>query len=101
MVTFSASDPASRPLDQLPSAVDVVVIGAGHNGLVAAGYLAKAGLRVAVVEAADTPGGMTASARSSPRRLATSSIPARSTSFRCCTRAPPLISGCANTGSSS
>jgi phytoene dehydrogenase-like protein len=41
--------------------VDVVVIGAGHNGLVAAGYLAKAGIRVAVVEVADTPGGMTAS----------------------------------------
>ena len=37
------------------------MIGAGHNGLVAAGYLAKAGLRVAVVEAADAPGGMTAS----------------------------------------
>jgi phytoene dehydrogenase-like protein len=39
----------------------VVVIGAGHNGLVAAGYLAKAGLSVAVVEAAEAPGGMTAS----------------------------------------
>ena len=61
MMTFSASHPEPRPSDQLPSTVDVVVIGAGHNGLVAAGYLAKAGLRVAVVEAADTPGGMTAS----------------------------------------
>lgn len=37
---------------------DVVVVGAGHNGLVAAGYLARAGLDVAVVEAADKPGGM-------------------------------------------
>ena len=36
---------------------DVIVIGAGHNGLVAAAYLAKAGLRVAVVERSDRLGG--------------------------------------------
>ena len=39
--------------------VDVIVAGAGHNGLVAAAYLAKAGLDVLVVEAYPTPGGMT------------------------------------------
>ncbi|MEX2394034.1 MAG: FAD-dependent oxidoreductase, partial [Actinomycetota bacterium] len=36
---------------------DVVVIGAGHNGLVAAAYLARAGLRVNVYERRDVYGG--------------------------------------------
>jgi len=36
---------------------DVVIIGAGHNGLVAANYLARAGLRVVVVERSDRVGG--------------------------------------------
>src|SRR5947209_9176413 len=38
-------------------AYDVVVIGAGHNGLAAALHLAKAGKSVAVVEANSEPGG--------------------------------------------
>ena len=29
---------------------DAIIIGAGHNGLVAAGYLARAGKKVAVLE---------------------------------------------------
>ncbi len=36
---------------------DVVVIGAGHNGLTCACYLAKAGLKVLVVEGTDRVGG--------------------------------------------
>jgi phytoene dehydrogenase-like protein len=43
----------------LPATTDVVVIGAGHNGLVAAGYLAAAGLEVLVLEAGPAPGGNT------------------------------------------
>jgi phytoene dehydrogenase-like protein len=36
---------------------DVIVIGAGHNGLVTAAYLARAGLRVLVVERRELVGG--------------------------------------------
>jgi phytoene dehydrogenase-like protein len=46
-------------VNQPESRHDVVVIGGGHNGLVAACYLARAGLDVAVVEQRDWLGGMT------------------------------------------
>jgi phytoene dehydrogenase-like protein len=47
-------------------ATDVVVIGAGHNGLVAANYLVDSGLEVTVVEANATVGGMTSCGRPIP-----------------------------------
>jgi len=43
--------------------VDAVVIGAGHNGLVTAAYLARAGLSTLLVEARDQVGGTAASER--------------------------------------
>jgi phytoene dehydrogenase-like protein len=42
------------------SAFDAVVIGSGHNGLVAAAYLARAGWDVCVLERNDAPGGCVA-----------------------------------------
>jgi phytoene dehydrogenase-like protein len=40
---------------------DAIIIGAGHNGLVCAAYLARAGLKVLCLESAETAGGMSAS----------------------------------------
>ena len=47
---------------------DSVIIGAGHNGLVCAAYLARAGQRVLVLEAAEVAGGLAAD-REFPSRL--------------------------------
>ena len=51
---MTASGPAADPV---PAAADAVVIGAGHNGLTCAAYLARAGRQVVVVEARDQIGG--------------------------------------------
>jgi phytoene dehydrogenase-like protein len=49
------------------TSADVVVVGAGHNGLVAATLLARAGLSVVVVERADVLGGAARTEQPFPR----------------------------------
>lgn len=47
-------------------AYDAIVIGAGHNGLVCAAYLARAGMRVAVLERRNEVGGALADSEPAP-----------------------------------
>src|SRR5437868_14325583 len=51
---------------ELQSKYDVVILGAGHNGLVAATYLGRAGLSVLVLEKNDYIGGATTSQKVFP-----------------------------------
>ncbi len=50
----------------MTDANNVVIIGGGHNGLVCAAYLAKAGKKVTVLEAADQVGGAAATREFAP-----------------------------------
>lgn len=55
-----------EPMNPIKSSYDVVIVGGGHNGLVSAAYLAKAGKSVLVLERNDYIGGATTSQRIFP-----------------------------------
>src|SRR5579875_4189019 len=57
------SSEAGRRPGATPGTADVVIVGAGHNGLVAAAYLARFGARVTVLERLDHVGGAAVSER--------------------------------------
>ncbi|MBT8102896.1 MAG: FAD-dependent oxidoreductase, partial [Gammaproteobacteria bacterium] len=44
-------------MQQPPARYDVIIVGAGHNGLTAAAYLAKAGRKVLMLERRSVVGG--------------------------------------------
>jgi len=56
-VTQGPAAPAPSPAIGSRRRYDALVIGAGHNGLIAAAIMARAGLSVLVLERADIPGG--------------------------------------------
>ena len=62
----SPQDETARLAD-LKSHYDVVILGAGHNGLVAATYLGRAGLSVLLLEKNDYIGGRDDFAEGVPR----------------------------------
>src|SRR5438067_7563333 len=53
-------------MSMIKSRYDVVILGAGHNGLVAASYLGRAGLTVLLLEKNDYIGGATTSQKVFP-----------------------------------
>src|SRR6266699_1336576 len=53
-------------MSTIKSKYDVVILGAGHNGLVASAYLARAGLSVLLLERNDYIGGATTSQKLFP-----------------------------------
>ncbi len=52
--------PSTPPLQRRSEGYDALIVGGGHNGLICAAYLGRAGLKVLVLEQRDRVGGMAA-----------------------------------------
>jgi flavin-dependent dehydrogenase len=64
---------------------DIIIIGAGHNALVTAAYLARAGYRVLVLERREVIGGACVSEEIWPGyKVSSASLIWRNTDSRCC-----------------
>ena len=57
------ADDGDDQVVRAPAVTDVVIVGGGHNGLVAAAYLARYGMRVVLLERLGHLGGATVSER--------------------------------------
>lgn len=66
MITTAPSMAYVGAVTTAKSSYDVVIVGGGHNGLVAAAYLARAGLSTLVLERLDHVGGAAVSAQAFP-----------------------------------
>src|SRR5712691_2829601 len=77
---------------------DVIIVGAGHNGLVTAAYLAQAGRRVLVLERRELVGGCAVTEEASPACYEIKPRPALRRADVCRVRPAPLRSDSGETG---
>ena len=68
--------------------IDVLLVGGGHNGLVCAAYLARAGLKVTVIERRGVAGGAAVRSLSATKATGAASAPVAKKAATKTARAP-------------